>query len=306
MRYLYGFLILVIGAFAIIWVNTTNSKGGLSIEDRSYTKNDLLVSVDWLKKHLNDENLLVIDARGDEAYSKGHIKGAILATWQAFSKMDAPKGKGFTTLLDSENLSKKFQEFGIDNKKTIVVYSNPDGWGEDGRIVWMLRMAGLSNTKMLDGGWPLWEKSKGEINKNKESAKASDFVISKMDKDMLITTEEIVANRGDLKIIDTRSSAEWLGATLYGESRGGHIKDALHIEWSDLFNGDETVKSQQQIETLMKENGISKDDKIVCYCTAGIRSAYMTLILRMAGYSNAKNYAASIYEWSARPNLPMD
>ena len=308
MRYIYGILLIAICVLVLIWkgIIGISSSDSLPIEKRDYIQNNLLVSVDWMKKHLDDKDILIIDARGDEAYNKGHIKGAISTSWQFFSDMKALKGEGFTTLLNHKILSEKFQQLGIDDKKTIIVYADPNGWGEDGRIVWMLRMAGLSNTKILDGGWPLWEQSKGEISKIKESIKPSDFVISKINKDMLITTEEIVANRDDLAIIDTRSSAEWLGATIYGESRGGHIKDALHIEWSDLFNNDETIKTQKELESIMKEKGIFKDDKIVCYCTAGIRSAHMTLVLRMAGYKNAKNYAASMYEWSARTELPME
>jgi len=45
---------------------------------------------------------------------------------------------------------------------------------------------------------------------------------------------------------------------------------------------------------------------IVTYCTSGIRSAHNALVLRMAGYENAKNYDASINEWGAFDELPME
>lgn len=280
--------------------------GILPIESRGYVHNDLLVSVEWLKEHLENEDVLVLDARGEKAYGKGHIQGAIATSWQAFSKMKAPKGQGFATLLEPVQLSEKFQELGISDKKTIVVYADPDGWGEDGRIVWMLRMAKLDNTKILDGGWPAWQKAKGKITKAKTTPIPSNFVMPAMDTDMLATTEWIVKNRQKIIALDTRTKREWDGARSYGEPRGGHIKDAIHVEWSKFFNEDKTIKTQSQIESIMKKAGIKKEDTIALYCTSGIRSAHMALMLRMAGYANAKNYAASIYEWGARSQLPME
>jgi thiosulfate/3-mercaptopyruvate sulfurtransferase len=38
----------------------------------------------------------------------------------------------------------------------------------------------------------------------------------------------------------------------------------------------------------------------------GIRSGYMTSILRAVGFEKVKNYDASIYEWAADPKLPME
>ena len=50
---------------------------------------------------------------------------------------------------------------------------------------------------------------------------------------------------------------------------------------------------------MFEEAGIAKTDKIVTYCTAGIRSAYMQLILEMCGFENSMNYDESYYRWSA-------
>jgi len=306
MRYFYGLLVVVACALFVMFGMEKDTEVTLPIEQRGYYQNDLLVSVDWTKEHLKNEDVLILDARAEDDYNKEHIEGAISTPWQVFSNMKAAHGEGFTTLLDITKLNAKFQKLGIDDKKTIVVYANPDGWGEDGRIVWMLRMAGLNNTKILDGGWPAWEKAKGAVSDTKTISTPTNNIIPQMNEEMLATTDWIVKNRDDIKVVDTRATVEWFGATAFGESRGGHIKDAIHIQWSDLFNGDDTIKTQAAIEAIMNESGISKDDTIVLYCTAGIRSAHMTLMLKMAGYTKAKNYAASIYEWSAISELPME
>ncbi|MDD4504965.1 MAG: sulfurtransferase [Sulfurospirillaceae bacterium] len=306
MRYFFSFLFNIVCAMFMFLSSIANADSTLPIDTRGYAHNDLLVSVDWVKENLNNDKVFLIDARGDDAYGKEHIPGAISATWQAFSDLKAPKGKGFAMLLEQSALTKKFQEFGIDDKKTIVLYADPNGWGEDGRIVWMLRMAGLNNTKILDGGWPAWKKAKGSTTTTKTTPTPSDFTIKTINTDMLATTDWIVANRKEIIVLDTRSQKEWDGATDYKEPRGGHIKDAIRIQWSDFFNIDSTIKTQTQINDIMNKAGVKKSDTIALYCTSGIRSAHMTLMLRMAGYAKAKNYAASINEWGALSDLPME
>ena len=41
---------------------------------------------------------------------------------------------------------------------------------------------------------------------------------------------------------------------------------------------------------MLDAAGVTKDDKIVTYCTGGIRSAYAQLVLEMCGFENSENY----------------
>jgi thiosulfate/3-mercaptopyruvate sulfurtransferase len=285
----------------------SSSTASVAIEDRGYINNDLLVSTDWVNEHLSRDDVFIIDARGDDAYSKGHIPGAISVTWQQFANMEAEKGKGFANLLEPEKLTPKFQAFGIDDNKTIVVYADPtSGWGEDGRLVWMFRMAGLNDSKILDGGWPAWVN--GSYTTTREAAEPTpcNYVITDFNDDMNATTDWICEHFDEVVILDSRSQKEYDGATDYGEPRGGHIAGAISMPWTVFFNLDSTVKSEAEIEQIMSEAGIEKSDLIVTYCTSGIRSAYSALVLRMAGYEKAKNYDGSINEWGAIDELPME
>jgi len=276
------------------------------IQDRGYARNDLLVSVDWLKNNLENNQLLLIDTRSKDAYENGHIPGAIHLDWKVFSDMKAPRGKGFAVLLSVEQLTEKFQAYGLEPGRTIVVYADPSGWGEDGRVVWMLRMAGLTDSKILDGGWPAWKNGEGTVTREETLPSSGTYEIDNYDTDMLATTEWMRAEFENIKILDVRTKKEFDGATDYKEPRGGHITGAIHIPWTDFLNIDSTVKSQTEIEEILARSGIEKDEFIVTYCTSGIRSAHTALVLRMAGFEKAKNYDASINEWGAFEDLPME
>ncbi|NLA70171.1 MAG: sulfurtransferase, partial [Clostridiales bacterium] len=90
---------------------------------------------------------------------------------------------------------------------------------------------------------------------------------------------------------------EYDGATDYGEAKGGRLPGAIHIKYTDLFEENGTLKSNDDITKMFTDAGLSEDDQIVTYCTAGIRSAYMQLIMSDCGFKNVKNYDESYYRW---------
>ena len=59
------------------------------------------------------------------------------------------------------------------------------------------------------------------------------------------------------------------------------------------------LKVRQEIKTIFEEVGLKTGDKVVTYCTGGISSAYMQLVLEMVGYEDSLNYDESFYRWCA-------
>jgi thiosulfate/3-mercaptopyruvate sulfurtransferase len=265
-----------------------------------------LTTVDELKGNLG--KVIVWDARADKEYNAGHIKGAINAPWQMFAGVTAgnPGDKGWGTLLPADKIADQLGKLGIDTTKEIVVYADPNGWGEDGRIVWMLRMAGISNSKMLDGGWPAWQAADNETSTEAVKLSPTKATIASLDEALNTTTDAIKSNTGKIKVVDARSEKEFTGATDFGEARGGHLPGAINIPFKEVFNNDGTVKSESDLKALFEKAGLKQDDEIVSYCTKGIRSAYLTMLLQMTGFKNAKNYDASFYEWAGDKALTVE
>lgn len=273
-----------------------------------YVDGSYITDAKWLLQNLKSKDILVLDARSDKDYAKGHIPGAINVAWQGFSNMEGKPGdKGWGVVLSDDKLSEKLAAIGVDKTKTIVVYSdNKTGWGEDGRFVWMFKMAGIENAKMLNGGFNFWESSKYEVSKEAVLPVASSFKIENSNKAGTINTEELVAKLGKVKIVDSREKDEYTGAVKFGEARGGHLPGAINITFNSLFKEDKTFKSSEDIEAIFKAAGLNKEDEIVTYCTAGIRSAHLALALRMMGYNNVKNYDESFYTWAKDESLKVE
>ncbi|WP_338826806.1 sulfurtransferase [Neomoorella thermoacetica] len=283
--------------------SASNSKSTVTALDLQ--KSAYFVTVDWLKDNLN--NVVLLDARKDTDYNKGHIPGAINATWQSFANMDGKPGQpNWGTLLPADKLAVKIGSLGIDGKKTVIVYADPSGWGEDGRVVWTLKMAGITDAKMLDGGWKAWKAVGGQITQEVPSPKPVQFTIKAMDENFNATTDWIIQNSSHIKIVDVRSEKEYQGATDFGEARGGHLPQAINLPFTKSFNSDGTIKSTDELKQIFTQAGLRPEDEIVTYCTKGIRSAHMALLLRMAGFTKTRNYDASFYEWAGNTSLPLE
>lgn len=268
-------------------------------------KAELFVDPAWLKA--NFDRVAVVDARPEKAFQEGHIPGAVSAPWQKFAAMQGKPGDpGWGVLLPKEELAARIGSLGIDGRKPVVVYAEPPGWGEDGRFAWMARMAGLREVKILDGGFGSWKKAGGAVDKQSPSPAGAAFAIALLDEGLTATTAWIRSGAGRVKIVDSRSRKEFDGATDFKEARGGHLPGAVLIAFEEMFNPDHSMKSAAELAQMFQAAGLRPADEIVTYCTAGIRSAHMALVMRMVGFPKARNYDASFYEWAAMTELPLE
>ncbi|MEG4583333.1 rhodanese-like domain-containing protein [Microcoleus sp. MON1_C5] len=259
-----------------------------------------IVSPD-LAKQLLSGGATLLDARAPILKWFCHLPPAIPVTWQEFSRSDFPhKGK---ILENNTVLTQKLQAIGIcQDKPVIVVADSVKGWGEDGRIVWMLRTLGHEKAVFVDGGYRALIKA--GINRVKSANNppiTGDFVIFRRS-NWEIQRDELKAILGNenLVVIDARERREYAGKTPYGEQRGGHIRGAVHLYYKQLMDKQGQLLSRGEIVAILLQKGVSQSTQIVSYCSGGIRSAWLTCVLTNVGF-NARNYAGSMWEWSASP-----
>jgi len=270
-------------------------------EESTAFEGKYLVNADYVKENAGNANVLLIDARGEDAAKKGTIEGAIALKWQMIADVNGKTGdEMWGTVLPAAELSEKLSGFGISKDKEIIVFgAAQNGWGDEGRIVWELNIAGFENIKMVDGGFDALANAGLNVVKGAAAPKPAEVVVTELNNDHNINTDALKAEYDSFKVVDVRADEEYEGQTLYGEANGGHLPGAIHIKFTDLFNEDGLLKSNSDIEAMFTEEGINKEDKVVTYCTAGIRSAYMQLVLEMCGFENSLNYDESFYRWSA-------
>lgn len=252
-------------------------------------------------KELIAEGATVLDVRPFPLWLLGHMPGAVAISWKDFSQSKAPnKGK---LLENDEVLQQKLRQVGVSENVPVIVVGNPQDcfyFGEDGRIVWMLRSLGHSQVAFVNGGhsalvnagmpivleWTQPQPGNFNLQRTHEWEIQRDELREKLDSE-------------DVLILDTRETREYEGATPYGEKRGGHLPKAMHFYFKNLLDSQGYLLPNAEILAKLQALGIEKDRPIITYCTGGIRSAFFVAVLANIGLTNIKNYAGSTWEWSA-------
>lgn len=272
-------------------------------------KHPFLIDTATLQASLRKPGLVVIDVRGRSAYEfGGHIPGAVHTTWHDYSDPNAV-AKG---LLDPEvgRLQEKVRALGLNNDSSVVIYSNPfDNWGDEGRMFWMLEYLGHTDLKILDGGWVKWVDERRPFEHGQVKPNPGTFT-AKVNFGIAIAKDElrkVVKDPGSQAVVlDARSLEEYLGKEISGIPRAGHIPTAIHLGWNGFLNPNATVKELPAIQSILEEKGLRPEQDVICYCTGGVRSSWLYVVLKMAGFHKVRNYPGSWWEWSRDFGCPVE
>lgn len=269
---------------------------------------EFVISASDLKAKIDaKEEMTLVDTRGVDSKTET-AKNAITMIWQEISKTPVTDGTtpgqaGFARPLGDKEISEQLGKIGLGVNDQIILFSDghvSGGWGDDGRIAWQLIQAGYKNVKIVNGGLTAMKAAGIETQTGPSARKAKEVSVTVDTETHDFTTEALLdrVKAGTVKVVDVRANAEYDGAQLYGEKSGGHIKGAIHIRFTDLFKYDGSLKSVAELTKMFEDSGLEKGDTIATYCTGGIRSAYMQLVLQMCGFADSHNYAESAYRWS--------
>ncbi|UVT19347.1 MAG: sulfurtransferase [Nitrospira sp.] len=272
-------------------------------------KHPLLIDTESLQQQLGRPGLVIIDVRGKSAYEfGGHIPGAVHSTWHEYSDPNAvPKGLLNPDLGQIELILRRL---GINHDSDVVMYSNPfDNWGDEGRMFWMLEYLGHTRLRILDGGWVKWTAEKRPFEHGRVSPALGNFKSQPVTSLIMVKDDLKAVVRGphpETAILDARSLEEYLGKEISGISRSGHIPSAIHVAWNGFLNKDATVKDPSVIKEMLEAKGIHGGQNVICYCTGGVRSAWLYFILKFVGYPKLSNYPGSWWEWSRDYACPVE
>jgi len=272
------------------------------------TAESLLVTPEWLKQHLH--SVIVVDGRPADLYAHGHIPGAVNAPWTYFANTSAPNGSmKWGTVWAPATMAKRVAALGINGSKPVVCYSDAGDWGQGGWAIWVLRMCGIKNAKLLDGGIYAWKNEKGAITKSYSRNKTVAFHVARYKAGYLIDTKWIKDNLGKsgLAIVDVRTPGEYAGKIRpFKEKRAGHLPGAIGIPIDEFLTKDGKYKPKEEVISMLAAKGITPETEIVVYDTAGVRAAFVTMLLRYAGFGKSLCYDEGFQAWAGDASLPIE
>ncbi len=274
-----------------------------------YAHPEVLVSTQWLAQNLDNENLVVVESDEDVLlYEIGHIPGAVKIDWHTDLNdpviRDYLQGPAFAELMKNK---------GISRDSTVVIYGDKSNWWA-AYALWVFKLFGHEDVRLLDGGREKWIADGGELTKDKPAISPSDYpVIERQDGPIRAYLADTLAHIGK-PMIDVRSPEEYSGERTHmpsypeeGALRGGHIPGAASVPWSSAANEDSTFKSRAELEEIyLAQAGLKYGDDVIAYCRIGERSSHTWFVLNyLLGFENVRNYDGSWTEWGSAVRVPI-
>ena len=282
------------------------ASAGFAQSSKSKVRESMIVSTDWLAKHLNEDSLVLLQVGEKKEYDEAHIPGAQFIQLQDIS---TPRGQGLILELPSvAQLKAAFEKLGVTDKSRIIVYFGRDQVTPTARVFMTLDYLGLGDrTSILDGGLPAWRAENRAVSAEVSDVMQGSFT-PRPNAGLVVDAAWVKANlnKPGVAILDARAAKFYTGEDAGQMPRGGHIPHAKSIPFSTLVD-DKTnkFKSPEALRTLFATAGVKENDSVATYCHIGQQASLLYFVARYLGYE-AHLYDGSFQDWSNRSELPVE
>ena len=274
-----------------------------------YAHPEVLVSTQWLSENLNTPGLVIVESDEDVLlYETGHIPNAVKIDWH--TDLNDPVTRDY---LDGEAFAALLSSKGIKRDDTVVIYGDKSNWWA-AYALWVFKLFGHEDVRLLDGGRDLWVAEGRELTKAKPQIAPSSYpVIERNDAPIRAYRDDVLAHFGN-PLIDVRSPEEYSGERTHmpaypdeGALRGGHIPSAKSVPWARAAAENQTFKTRAELEQVYLDGaGLKADDNVIAYCRIGERSSHTWFVLNyLLGLPNVRNYDGSWTEWGSLVRVPI-
>lgn len=269
-----------------------------------------LVSAQWLKDKMNDDNLVIFDCRfslmdpeyGEKAYKEEHIVNSVYISLDKDLAGEKMEHGGRHPLPDMIEFSKFMEGFGVTNDSVIVIYDDGDLAGPS-RFWWMLKYMGLDNVYILEGGIKAWKKENGDLTKEVKKSFESGTIKLNIKENMKCEMEYVKNSIGksDIIIVDSRANERYLGIVEPIDKKAGHIPTAKNYDWTLNFK-DGKILAEDQLKDRFKQ--LTNYKEVIVHCGSGVTGCANVLMLEEIGIES-KLYVGSWSDWSSYDENPI-
>lgn len=271
-----------------------------------------IVSVHWLKEHLHDKDLIVLDASIKKVTDKdAQLSEVMLPNAQLFDLRNTfldTSSELPNTIPTPESFELNIRKLGITENSCIVIYDRTGVYSAP-RAWWLCKTFGLENVAVLDGGLPVWMDEGYEVvpKKNVNSKNHSSFK-AVFDRNVIATTHEVldVIKTGEKIVIDARSEGRFKGIDPEPRKglKGGHIPNSFNLPFSEVMTGGCLKQADELQGVFEKLNPTNKD--VVFTCGSGVTACILGLASSIAGFNNYTIYDGSWTAWASTNHLPIE
>ena len=269
----------------------------------------LLTPTDLSAPSVQSAQLRIIDIRDPASYKTQHIPGAINAPYGQWRGPASNPGE----LPDTAKLTELVQSLGLTAAShAVVVSSGVDAtdFGASARVYWTLKLLGLKDLSILNGGMQAWSQAKLATDSAVPQIARSNYQ-PQINRHLLATRASVSQNikLSNATLVDSRTDAFYLGKVRAPAAKSaGTLPGAQLLDFNQWFVPGsaqfiDTAKAQQVAAQVQHQPG----QEVVAFCNTGHLAATEWFGLsEVAGLPNVKLYAGSMVDWTqSKEALPI-
>ncbi|MGD7787485.1 sulfurtransferase [Propionibacteriaceae bacterium Y1700] len=244
---------------------------------------------------------IVLDARynlmgpdGRQEFLDGHIPGA---RWvDVDHELAAPAGEGGRhPLPDPEVFVTAMRRVGLTADRPVVCADGGSALGAS-RLWWMLTDAGLTEIRVLDGGFTAWRAAGLEIASGVDQGWEPSAIELTPGQRSRVDADQLAGR----VLVDVRTPERFAGECEPIDPVAGHIPGALNLPGAGSF-----AEGRFRPATELAEHFADLPENPVVYCGSGITAAQTLLAMEAAGRTDGTLYAGSWSDWITDPTRPV-
>lgn len=239
---------------------------------------------------------------GPALYAATHLPGAPHLDLDAV--LAGPPGAGGRhPLPDPDVLQAGLRAVGVRQGETIVVYDQQTSLAS-ARAWWILRWAGLTDVRVLDGGLAAWQAAGLDVTTAVPTIELGDATVSAGSVPVLDAAGAARVARDGI-LLDSRAGERFRGETEPIDAVAGHIPDARNAPMADQLGSDGRFLAAAELRDYFRGRGVDEGLEIGTSCGSGVTAAHTALALHVAGFEAAP-YIGSWSHWITDPKRSIE
>jgi thiosulfate/3-mercaptopyruvate sulfurtransferase len=267
--------------------------------------NGVLVDPDWLRDHLSDPRVRVVEVDvSAAAYADWHIDGAVL--WNIYTDLKDADYR----LASTPAVERLVARSGIRPDSTVVFYGYGPALG-----FWLMKLYGHTDVRILDCSRNSWRAAGYPWSTAASEPAAADYCLGGEDASIRADRAAVqdAIGRPGTTLVDVRSAAEYSGERFWPsggmepDGRAGHVPTAVHQPIDGIYHEDGSFRSAAELRDVFAPVVPDSSGDLITYCTIGGRAATAWFVLTyLIGRDRVRVYDGSWAEWGRLPGSPVE
>lgn len=278
---------------------------------------DPLVDAAWLKDHLGDSNLVVLDIRDVEdgssadLFAKGHVPGAVHADYAT---------SGWRTTVDgvpgmlppTADIEALIGSLGIGNDTQVVIVPHgqtSSDFGAATRVFWTFDVMGHDQVSILEGGHAGWLAAGEPVETGPGATPAPVTFKADFRPELIATSQDVKqAQAQGVPLVDARPKGHYTGeVTPPNVGIAGTIPGAVSLPHDVLVEQGSDVVDKPALDALLARLELQPSGEKIAFCNTGHWASVGWFVLNKVGQDpSVKMYDGSMVEWAKIDGEPTE